>query len=133
MKTKQLLILAISFIPFVAHADITIDNHTSSPITGKVGFICSSYAGESRGVVEPHNSLPIPQSIVDDYCKKECTVKVYASKNCGGDSIATVVVDQKNGIDKNKIQNHNSEGYVVSGSGDHGYIDGGPSWYDWIF
>ena len=135
MKFKVLLlaILSAAIIPSVsfAVANITVTNNSHHPATGKIGFICSDKAGDS-GVIKPEGgSLQIPKAVMDMFCSSSCKVEIYMNSNCDGSSAATSYIDYNNGI--TSVHTHNSQGYVFSGSGNSGQVNGGPAkWYDFF-
>ncbi|RDI46057.1 hypothetical protein [Aquicella lusitana] len=135
MKIKKplfLLAAAAGILPAIAHADISVANNTNSYATAHVGFICSSIVND--GVIKPHSSLNISQSIIDLYCVGSCKTDIYMSKNCSGKSVATVSVDQHKGV--TGISNHNVNGYYVAGGGYSASVNGGSrkaGLFDWLF
>ena len=49
--------------------------------------------------------------------------------DCSGEKVATLSVDKQKGIVN--IINHDVDGYVVSGGGNYGQVDGGPK-KNWV-
>lgn len=112
---KFVLIATLISSPLTAQADMTLTNKTNTPATAIAGFSpCSNIAG-SKGIVQPHSSLSVPQAVLDIYCPASCEASIYMSKNCSGRRIAIVTANKTNGV--TKIVNLGVKGYEVHGSG----------------
>lgn len=112
-----------------AHISLTVSNNTEKPATAYIGTkFCSGDYG-AMGIIEKHTKKAIPQFVIDTYCGKACDVKIYMTTDCSGEKVATLSVDKQKGIVN--IINHDVDGYVVSGGGNYGQVDGGPK-KNWV-
>lgn len=127
MSLKQCAIVlasCITFLPLLAKADISVRNNTNGYGTAKTSMSPCSSSVEA-GVIKPKSALDIPQYVLDLYCPFGCDVFLYMTKNCSGNKIATVTIDNQKGVVR--VNNHNVQGYVVSGGGNVVNVDGGPA------
>jgi hypothetical protein len=100
MKLKSFIGICLISLPLMSHAaEITITNNTDNYGTGKFGTSpCSNIAGDN-GVGKPHQTLTVPQAVFDLFCiGKTCKAKVYFSKNCSGQQVATATIDPHKGV-----------------------------------
>lgn len=120
---KQSLLCAFLAVGFSlsAYADLTITNNTNTVATAQVGTICSSMIGE-QGVILPKTSIVVPSIVFDLYCPTTCEAKMFKTKSCEGQSIATVSINHDIGV--TSITNHNMDGYYLVGSGSILSIEG---------
>ena len=128
------MILMLS-APLIANADIHVANDTDSYIVGSTSSGCSGNAG-SRGTVNPHGSLDVPQYMINWFCGTKCSIDVFMSKTCDGNKVATITVTKNDGIVD--IQNRDEEHYVITGGGNsiaikphaRGFFRG---WFNFLF
>ncbi|MBA3661099.1 MAG: hypothetical protein H0W64_05205 [Gammaproteobacteria bacterium] len=120
MKTSPWAItiaLFISATPVLA--DILISNNTNAYGTA---FIrnrlktspCSSSLGKG-GIANPHQSLKVPDSLLNMFCKVfACEAHIFATNHCNK-KIAIVKINTKKHI--TSIRNLDRKHYLVTGSG----------------
>lgn len=115
-RKKLALTLIITTLPVISFADITLVNNTDLYGTAALSMSpCSSRAGD-RGIIPPHGTLTVPQSILNSFCSLwSCDAHIYATKDCSGKEMATITVNSSDGI--TNIQNNVSDQYTITGGG----------------
>lgn len=125
MKLKHSVMIALSglCVTLSAHAyqQLDIKNNSDGFATAQIGNICSSMLGD-QGVISPNASAVVPPVVFDLYCPQNCEVKIFISKTCGGEAIATVDVNHDQGV--THINNHHVNNYYLTGSGKSITIEG---------
>lgn len=107
------LMCILPFLPFVAHAEININNHTDFFGTGEINGSCSSSLGDS-GIIKPHGKMTLTKAQIIALCGfSNCDAKLFLTNNCSGDKLATVTLSQS-GI--HHIINHKPDEFDVSGN-----------------
>lgn len=120
MTTNQLKLftaLMLSLIIPSAYADITVQNNTNYYATAFLGFSpCSASLGDA-GILKPHQTLTIPQSVINTFCVRgfDCEAKVYRSNNCSGPMVAKAKISPDTGV--KSIANYDTKHIRIVGSG----------------
>lgn len=118
MFKKLTCILLLSALTGSAFADIEVVNSTDSYGTARLGISpCSAAIGDS-GVMKPHHSLNVPQSVIGLYCSfADCDAHIYLSKDCSGPELAKARVNVEKGVIG--MENFDPEHFSIVGSGHH--------------
>ena len=117
IKNDLLCTFVICLLPFSAHANINIENHTTVDATAFSDFFgqCSSKMGEKKGIIKANGFMPIKQSLVTTFCVKQaCDAQIHMSRDCTGDLISTALIKAtEEGVVDITIKNTNMNGYVL--------------------
>jgi len=140
MKITNLASIAVAALSIATTAvyanttgkyDITIANNSNAAATAFAGNSPCSNAAGKKGIIQPHSQVTVPGFAIGMYCTADCVAKVYMSENCTGKSIASVVVNIKEGIKSIQNTDDSESPYRVVGGGTYVSIEGGPQrkWY----
>jgi len=121
IASTGLLSLSLTGIPFLAHAELRINNHSNSDSTAVINNgTCSSSALGAAGITEAHSTNTVSDFIIWYTCRSsphDCRADVYMTRDCyasGASKVASVVFDTQIGI---KSIDNFSDKYLISGSG----------------
>lgn len=100
--------------------DLVLNNNTNNFITSKLNTsICSSSIPGGSGVIKPHETgHKVSGILVSMVCAEhstQCRADVHLDNHCGGQAIATVILDAKNS--KVVSVEMHSTAYQISHSG----------------
>lgn len=119
---KKIILLISLFFPLISLADILVHNNSDFFGTGKLTLSpCSSSVGD-QGIVHPHSTFNVPQSVLNMLCGlKPCQAQVFLSNNCSGKPLASVTLEAKKGVVS--YTNMDPMHYRISGGGNDVTLD----------
>ena len=109
---------ALTFLPVVAQADVTLINNSDVNATAEVPHFPLCTGPNPAGIIYKKSVKTVPAAMVARGCKnheKACVGIIYMSDDCSGTPIAKITMNlAENSI---SVDNYVIDGYIVSASG----------------